>query len=70
MAEVTVKIDGRNVKVRCQCTTCKSRPCFHPGYFDHYSTSIDGVRSSWRNKHASCLYRDYHGCPDEYCGLR
>lgn len=61
---VRVKVDGKFREVNCAYYDCPKKECFHAGRFTHYQTSIDGSRSSWQNEHYSCLYRDYHGCPD------
>ncbi len=57
------KIDGKVVSVSCSSGLCPSYRCWNPGQFLHQQKSINGVQSSYRDKHYSCITREYHGCP-------
>ena len=57
----------RNKTVLCDVASreCGNYECLHVGEWLHQNKSIDGVQSSYRDNFYSCLYRNYHGCPDK-----
>lgn len=57
----TIKKKGDKNKYNFRDCDCLGRKCFVAGMFQHYSTSINGARSSI-NQTAECINRAYHGC--------
>ena len=53
---------------RCECAdrNCSKRHCFSPGYAVH--SSPGAYNGAWRDKQMSCVFRDYHGCPENEGG--
>ena len=54
-------------KVMCDVASfeCKNYDCLQIGKWRHHNKSINGATSSYTDNFYSCLYRNYHGCPDE-----
>ena len=60
---VTVKNrDGKKVKVECRDWDCPKRECFGPGFYQH--RSCNNQHDSGCDNYLSCMYRNYHGCPE------
>ena len=62
---MTVKIknaQGKCESVECRDLDCPKRECFSPGYFQH--RSCNNRHDSGCDNYLSCMYRNYHGCPD------
>lgn len=58
--------DGKSHSCECLDRDCTRRRCFSPGHAIHYSPGA--YNGAWHDKHLSCVYRDYHGCPDKEGG--
>jgi len=54
--------NGNHAEVECCDRNCPGRECFSPGHFQH--RSCNNVHDSGCDDHLSCMYRNYHGCPD------
>lgn len=62
---MTVKIknaQGKRESVECRDFDCPRRECFSPGFYQH--RSCNNVHNSGYDDFLSCMYRNYHGCPD------
>jgi len=55
--------DRKFHKCECRDRKCPKRPCFSPGHAVHASPGA--YNGAWRDNKESCVYRDYHGCPDK-----
>ena len=54
--------DGHFHNCECAMKDCPRRNCFSPGHAIHSSSG--GYNGAWQDKSLSCVYRDYHGCPE------
>ena len=54
--------NGKFLLCECLDKSCPKRSCFDPGHTIH--SSHGAYNGAWQDKHLSCVYRDYHGCPD------
>lgn len=54
--------DGKFRLCECVNADCRKRRCFSPGHTIH--SSPGSYNGAWRDKNLSCVYRDYHGCPE------
>jgi len=58
------KIDGKRVCVDVSRKGCKNYACYSPHRYQHRSyNGTEGSMTS-TDKHYSCSYRNYHGCPE------
>lgn len=61
---VTVKREGKKVKVDVSEKNCPLYTCFSPHYYQHQSYNKTEGSMTSVDDFMSCSYRNYHGCPD------
>ena len=59
LVRIRVRVDGKFRHVDCRDKKCPKLACFSPGYAIHQSSG-----GNYSDENMSCVYRDYHGCPD------
>jgi hypothetical protein len=61
---ITIKSKNKKIKVDVSEKNCPLYACFSPHHYQHriYNSREGSMICS--DKHYSCSYRNYHGCPD------
>ncbi len=63
--KIKYKLGNKIIIVDVKNDNCKKYKCFSPHKYTHQQRTIDGKPNNWTDRHYSCSYRNYHGCPDK-----
>jgi hypothetical protein len=61
---VTVKREGKKVKVAVSEKNCPTYVCFSPHIYQHRSYNQTEGSMTSEDDFYSCSHRNYHGCPE------
>ncbi len=60
-----INIGTKIIDVDVRSDDCNLYSCFAPHRYQHKGYTINGKQNNWTDRHYSCSYRNYHGCPDK-----
>ena len=61
---ITIKLDGKKIKVDVSDIDCPTYTCFSPHKYQHRNYNQTEGSMTSEDKYYTCSHRNYHGCPD------